>query len=55
MNILKNTQYAEEPHKAFELKKCLISIQNHEFSNISDVHLARNIIDNNHETFNFGN
>ncbi|OTF71137.1 DUF2013 domain containing protein [Euroglyphus maynei] len=50
-NILKNTQYAEEPHKAFELKKCLISIQHHEFSNVADVQLAQDIVERNHDAF----
>ncbi|XP_075677123.1 NCK-interacting protein with SH3 domain isoform X2 [Dermatophagoides pteronyssinus] len=54
-NILKNTQYAEEPHKAFELKKCLISIQHHEFSNIADVQLAQDIIERNHDAFGYVN
>ncbi|KAI2809593.1 hypothetical protein BLOT_000742 [Blomia tropicalis] len=54
-NILRNTQYAEEPHKSFELKKCLLSIQHHEFSNPDDILLSQDIIDKFHEIFNYGN
>lgn len=54
-NILKNTQYAEEPHKTFELKKCLQSIQHHEFSNQADIVLAQDIFERFQEIFNYGN
>ncbi|UXI22733.1 ATP-dependent RNA helicase DHX8 [Sarcoptes scabiei] len=50
-----NTQYTEEPHKLFELRKCLISIQHHEFSDRKDILLAQNIIENNQEAFNYSN
>ena len=53
MNILKNTQYTEEPHKTFELKKCLLSIQHHEFSNPTDIVLSQNIVDNFHDIFTY--
>lgn len=52
---MNNTQYVEEPHKAAELKKCLASIQHHEFSNAEDMTMARFIIDNFNETFNYAN
>lgn len=55
LNILKNTLYTEEPHKCFELKKCLLSIQHHEMSNPDHVAQSQNIIEQFHETFNFEN